>query len=158
MDATLVNPFIEGTLHILSTTAFVKVKPDEPQIKKNERASGDITGVLKIDGDVSGTAAISFSEASILGIVSVMFGEDMVEINGEIVDAVGELSNMIAGHVTTKLTESGKQVKVKLAHVITGAEKAIPHDLNVGPVLSLPFRTTQGKLVVEVCCRDLTQD
>ncbi|MCG8564183.1 MAG: chemotaxis protein CheX [Desulfobacterales bacterium] len=151
MDATLVNPFIEGTLHILSTTALVKVKPEEPYIKKNKQANGDITGVLEIGGDLSGSAAVSFTEASILGIVSTMFGEEMAEINDEITDAVGEISNMIAGHVTTKIAEGGKQVKVKFSKVMTGSETEIQHADETSPVLVLPFRTTQGRVVVEVC-------
>jgi chemotaxis protein CheX len=54
---------------------------------------------------LTGSAAISFSEKSILGIVSAMFGENMTEIDEEITDAVGEISNMVASHVTTKLAE-----------------------------------------------------
>jgi len=34
MDAAPVNLFIEGTLHILDTTAFVKVKPEPSFFRK----------------------------------------------------------------------------------------------------------------------------
>ena len=111
MDAELVNPFIEGVLHILDTTAFVKVKPEAPFLKKDRKALGDISGFFEISGDISGSAAISFSEKNILGIVSAMFGEDMTQINEEITDAVGEISNMVAGHVTTKIAEMDKKVR-----------------------------------------------
>ena len=47
-----------------------------------------------------------------------MFGKDMTQINEEINDAVGEISNMVAGHVTTKIAETGKKVKVKFKEVI----------------------------------------
>ena len=153
MDAALVNPFIEGTLHILDTTAFVKVKPESPFLKSTSKSSGDISGILDISGDVQGSAAISFSKTSILGIVSAMFGEEMTEINDEILDAVGEISNMVAGHVTTKIAEMDKKVKVKLDRVSVGSDK----DINLGEqgenVLALPFKTTKGKLVIELCYR-----
>ena len=151
MDAALVNPFIEGTLHILDTTAFVKVKPETPFLKKDRKSLGDISGIISISGDFSGTAAISFSEKSILGIVSAMFGEDMTEINEEINDAVGEISNMVAGHVTTKIAEMGKKVKVKFKEIKIGRESLIEHIEGVPYVLALPFRTTKGKVVIEVC-------
>ncbi len=154
MDVTLVNPFIEGALHILDTTAFVKVKPDPPFLKKDDIAQGDITGFLEISGDITGTAAISFSEKSILGIVSAMFGEEMTEINEEITDAVGEISNMIAGHVTTKIGELDKQVKVKFVSVYHGREQTIPHTKAGTHVVSLPFRTTKGQVIIEVCYAD----
>ncbi len=151
MEVTLVNPFVEGALHILDTTAFVKVKPETPFLKKDTGSNGDITGILEITGDLQGSAAISFSEKCILGIVSAMFGEDMVEINEEIIDAVGEISNMIAGHVTTKIAELDKKVKVKFVKVCQGADQNIDHIKEGGEILVLPFRTTKGKMVIEVC-------
>ncbi len=150
MDAALVNPFIEGTLHILDTTAFVKVKPETPFLKKDRKSLGDISGYLEISGDLTGSAAVSFSEKSILGIVSAMFGEDMTEINDEIKDAVGEISNMVAGHVTTKIAELSKKVKVKLKEIKMGQDALIPHVDGAKYVIALPFKTTKGKVVIEV--------
>ncbi len=154
MDASYVNPFIEGTLHILDTTAFVKARPEPPFLKSGRKAQGDISGILVVDGDLKGTAVISFSEKSILGIVSAMFGEEMSEINDEILDAVGEISNMVAGHVSTKIAELDKKVKVKLDRVSTGVGETIEHIEGGGEVLSLPFKTTKGKLVIEVCYQE----
>ena len=153
MDATLVNPFIEGTLHILDTTAFVKVKPETPFLKKSRNSLGDISGYLEISGDLTGSAAVSFSEKRILGIVSAQFGEDMTQINDEIKDAVGEISNMVAGQVTTKIAELNKKVKVKFKEIIMGQDKLIPHIDGAKYVLALPFRTTKGKVVIEVSYR-----
>ncbi|MCP3873173.1 MAG: chemotaxis protein CheX [Desulfobacteraceae bacterium] len=151
MDATLVNPFIEGTLHILDTTAFVKVKPETPFLKKDRIPHGDISGLLEISGDLTGTAAVTFTEKSILGIVSAMFGEDMPEINEEIHDAVGEISNMVAGHVTTKIAEMDKKVTVKFKEIKIGQDALIEHIEGAQHVLALPFRTTKGKVLIEVC-------
>ena len=153
MDAHLVNPFVEGTLHILDTTASVKAKPESPFLKVDTAPLADISGLLEITGDLAGSAAISFTEASILGIVSTMFGEEMTRIDEEIFDAVGEISNMVAGHVTTKIAEQGKKIKVKFVRVCTGPDQPIIHIIPTGPVLALPFRTTMGKVVIEVCYR-----
>ncbi len=150
MEAALVNPFVEGTLHILDTTAFVKVKPESPFLKKDSKNQGDISGMMEISGDLTGSAVISFSEKSILGIVSAMFGEDMTKIDDEITDAVGEISNMVAGHVTTKIAELDKKVKVKFKEVKIGSGTMIEHVEGAEYVLALPFQTTKGKLVIEV--------
>lgn len=154
MDVSLVNPFIEGALHILDTTAFVKVKPEPPFLKTNSFSQGDISGLLEISGDLTGSAVISFSEKSILGIVSAMFGEEMTEINDEIADAVGEISNMIAGHVTTKIAELDKKIKVKFTKVVIGREQSISHNEAGEHVVSIPFKTTQGQVILEVCYAD----
>ncbi len=151
MEAALVNPFIEGTLHILDTTAFVKAKPKSPFLKKDRKSLGDISGLLEISGDLSGSAVVSFSKESILGVVSAMFGEEMTEINEEINDAVGEISNMVAGHVTTKIAELGKKVKVKFKEIKHDLGTVIEHVDGAEHVLVLPFKTTKGKLIIEVC-------
>lgn len=150
MDAALVNPFIEGTLYILDTTASVKAKPGSPYVKRDSQARGDISGTLSIAGDITGSASVSFTEKSILGIVSAMFGEEMTEMDEEINDAVGEISNMISGHVTTKMTEMGKTVRVKLDQVKSGKDHTVDH-VEGGTVLALPFATTKGSMVIEVC-------
>ncbi|MCK5312267.1 MAG: chemotaxis protein CheX, partial [Desulfobacteraceae bacterium] len=90
----------------------------------------------------------------ILGVVSAMFGEEMTEMNEEIDDAVGEISNMIAGHVTTKMGEMGKKVKVKLNRVISGKDHVIEHIDSVDPVLAIPFKTTKGKFLIEMSLND----
>lgn len=151
MDVALVNPFIEGTLHILDTTALVKVKPEPPFLKGSAVHYGDISGLLTVEGDLDATVTISFTKKSILGIVSAMFGEEMTEINDEITDAVGEICNMVAGHVTTKIGELGKKVKVKFVKVVIGRNEEISHNESGGHVLGLPFRTTKGKVLLEIC-------
>ena len=150
MEAAIVNPFIEGTLYILDTTASIKVRPGTPSLKKSDKAMGDISGILEMSGDLTGSVAVSFTEKSILGIVSKMFGEEMTKMDEEIIDAVGEIGNMISGYVTTKMTEMGKTVKVKLSRVEMGSGHAIGHD-SEKQVVALPFTTTQGEMVIEVC-------
>lgn len=150
MEAAVINCFIEGTFHILDTTALVKAKPDTPYIKKNPISRGDITGLLEIAGDINGTAAVSFTEKSILAVVSKMFGEEMTQIDAEITDAVGEIGNMISGHVNTKMTEMGKRVKVKLAGVKDGKNHRVDH-ADGKKILVLPFKTTMGNVWIELC-------
>ncbi len=154
MDASLVNPFIEGALYILDTTALVKVKPEPIFLKKETTPLGDITGMLNMDGDISGSIAVSFYENSILGVVSAMFGEEMTEMNEEIDDAVGEISNMIAGHVTTKIAEMDKKVKIKLAGVVSGENSVVEHIKGASHVLVIPFKTTKGRFFIEIAIRD----
>ncbi len=97
MDASFINPFINATLNVLETMAFIKSKAGAPYLKKDDVATGDLTGIIGLTGESNGTIAVTFDEGSILKIVSNMFGEEMSELNHEIADAVGALTNMIAG-------------------------------------------------------------
>ena len=85
-------------------------------------------------------------------------GAAEVEINEEITDAVGEISNMVAGHVTTKIAEQDKKIKVKFVEVVMGKDQAISHVSGASHVVSIPFKTTKGKVVVEVSYTDASMD
>ncbi len=151
MDVVFVNYFIESTLHVLETTASVDVKRKKAFVKKGQAAYGDISGVLKFAGDVNGSAAISFDKEAILSIVSIMFGEEMKQLDDEIKDAVGEVINMVSGQVSMKFTQDGKQVKVELSEIIMGEGQVIVHAYDL-PVLSIPFNTGTGRFIIELCC------
>ncbi len=150
MKADIINPFIEGATHILDTTASVKLKAKPPFIKTTQEHQGDISGILEITGDIKGSVAITFSEKSILGIVSAMFGEEMNEMNDDIKDAVGELCNMIAGQVTTKISSLGIKATVRLKEICMGKDQTIEHAEKDARVVAFPFATTQGKFVMEI--------
>lgn len=150
MDADCVNKFIEATLHILETTAATTAKARKPCLKQNQTAPGAVSGLMEASGDFRGTIAVSFSEELILHVVSAMFGEEMKELNDEIKDAVGEMANMISGQATTKLTELGKKMKVKMSAVQMGRSHSIVH-LEGHPVVALPYHTAHGDFTIEVC-------
>jgi CheY-specific phosphatase CheX len=105
MDVKFINPFINATLNVLETMAFVKSKAGKPYLKKDNVARGDVSGIIGITGETNGTIYVTFDEPCILKIVSNMFIEKMTEINNEITDAVGELTNMISGQARKELED-----------------------------------------------------
>ena len=150
MDVRLVNPFINATINVLETMAFVTVTAGKPYLKKDNVAVGDVSGVMGLTGVANGTISVTFETACILSIVSNMFGEKMSELNNEIADAVGELTNMISGQARRELEESGKHFKAAIPSVITGQNHSIIH-YTEGPKIAIPFNTESGDFTIEVC-------
>lgn len=150
MDVSLVNPFINATINVLETMAFVTVTPGKPYLKKGNAALGEVTGILGLTGIANGTIAVTFEEKCILSIVSNMVGETMETLNDEIADAVGELTNMISGQARRELGEAGKVLKAAIPSVVTGHNHTIRHYSN-GPKIAIPFCTDCGDFTIEVC-------
>ncbi|MBF0223955.1 MAG: chemotaxis protein CheX [Desulfobacterales bacterium] len=150
MDAKLINPFINATMNVLETMAFVKSKCGKPYLKKDDTAKGDVTGVIGLTGETNGTIAVTFDELSILKIVSNMFGEEITQLNHEVADAVGELTNMISGQARRELEELGKVFEAAIPSVITGKGHTIIHYTD-GPKIAIPFTTDEGAFTIEVC-------
>ena len=150
MDVKLVNPFINATINVLETMAFMNVEAGKPYLKQDNVAVGDVSGVLGLTGVANGTIAVTFEEKCILKVVSNMFGENMDKLNNEIADAVGELTNMISGQARRELEEIGKVFKAAIPSVITGRDHTITH-YTQGPKIAIPFNTNSGEFTIEVC-------
>ena len=150
MDVKLINPFINATINVLETMAFVTVEAGKPYVKTDNVAVGDVSGVLGLTGIANGTIAVTFEEKCILTVVSNMFGETMTELNHEIADAVGELTNMISGQARRELEQIGKVFKAAIPSVVTGRNHSIIH-YSDGPKIAIPFITEGGEFTIEVC-------
>jgi chemotaxis protein CheX len=139
-----------ATVSVLKTMASVDPIPGKPYIKKGNSAKGDISGIVGITGDTEGSLCITFSKESILFIVSKILGEKKEEIDEEVKDAVGELTNMISGDSRRRLEEIGYHFIGAIPSVISGEGHEVKH-ITKGPILSIPFNIDSGQFVVEVC-------
>ncbi len=150
MKAEFINPFLEATMSVLKTMAFLEPIPGNPYIKKGGAASGDISGIVGITGEAEGSLCLSFSKECILFIIGKMLGEEQKEINEDVKDAVGELTNMISGDSRRRLQELGHSFQGAIPSVISGPGHEVKH-ITKGPILSIPFATKAGNFIVEVC-------
>jgi chemotaxis protein CheX len=153
MDVKFINAFLEGTISVLKTMAFIEPKAGAAYLKKDTSARGDISGIIGLTGAVRGSLALSFAEPCILKIVSNMLGEEIAEINGDIKDAVGEITNMVSGVARKNLEAGGLTISAAIPTVVSGKNHSIVHVMG-GPSIIIPFTTEFGPFVVDVCLGD----
>lgn len=53
MEAKFINPFLEGTISVLKTMAFVEPQAGKPYLKKDNSATGDVSAIIGLTGDQS---------------------------------------------------------------------------------------------------------
>ncbi len=150
MNVKFINPFLEATIDVLKTMAFIEPIPGKPYLKKDNIAKGDISAIIGLTGAARGSLALTFSESSIVKIVSNMLGEEIKEINGDIKDAVGEITNMVSGAARKKLEAEGFSIAAAIPTVVSGKGHSIVHVMG-GPSIIIPFNTDNGSFVVDVC-------
>ncbi len=148
-DIKIVRPFLDAVITVLGTMAKVKTKAGAPFVKKNNTACGDVTGVIGLSGQRSGSISITFSRACVLAVVSNMLNESVTEMNKDIRDAVGELTNMVSGQARQGLQKLGLTIEAGIPTVIMGENHSITH-LSKNPIVAIPFTTPQGELTLEV--------
>ncbi len=153
MNVKFINPFLDATLYVLKTMASIEPVPGKPYLKKDNLARGDVSGIIGFTGAVTGSMALSFSERCILNIVSNILGETMREINGEIEDAVGEITNMVSGVARKDLESLGLSISAAIPTVISGKNHSISHIVSA-PSIIIPFETQEGPFVVDVSIKE----
>jgi len=153
MNVQFINPFLEATMDVLKTMAMLEPKAGNPYLKKGNQAKGDVSGIIGMTGSARGSLALSFSEKSILKVVSNMLGENYKEINDDVRDAVGEITNMISGVARKKLEAQGFNISAAIPTVVAGKDHAVIHVLG-GPSIIIPFETVDGPFFIDVCLND----
>ncbi|TSA46872.1 MAG: chemotaxis protein CheX [Deltaproteobacteria bacterium] len=150
MDVKHINAFIDSTVNVIKTMAFVDPIAGKPYVKTDNTAHGDVTGIIGLTGSMRGSLAVTFTEGCIRKIVSNMLGEEFTSITDEIKDAVGEITNMISGDARKRLQYEGLTITAAIPTVVSGKGHVISHVLS-GPSVIIPFSTDNGSFVVDVC-------
>ena len=149
MDVRMINPFLSGTIKVLTTMAMIEPTPGKPFVKQDECAMGIVSAVIPISGDATGTMALTFTESCIRAVVHGLLGVEDNEIDDYVQDAVGELTNMICGYARARLREEGFSLVAGIPSIVTGKGHLIEHAIG-GPRLAIPFETPHGPFMVEV--------
>ncbi len=149
MKAEYVNPFITAATNVLKTMAQTNPVPGKPELKKGKATWGCVTGVIGMAGpSVSGNMVLSFDKESILEIVSKMLMETFPEISDDVMDAVGEITNMITGGAKKEFSDMGLSFEMATPIMVKGQGVEIQQLANT-PTLVIPFKTEKGTFVIE---------
>lgn len=150
MKAELINPFLNATKNVLETMAQTKVTPKKPHLKEGSASYGEVTGIIGMTSDeITGCMIVSFSEKCILKIVANMLMEDLrAKIDDEVVDAVGEITNMICGGAKAELAKVDHKFNLATPTMVVGKGVEISY-YSEAPTIVIPFETADGPFVVE---------
>lgn len=152
MKVEYINPFIIGVTNTFSTMASCPLTRGAPRLKGGEESLYDVSGVIGLSGEAVGTVVLSLSTAVALKAASSMLMMEVTEINADVTDAVGELTNMVAGSAKSKLEEL--HLSISLPSVITGQGHIVRFPSEVTPIC-IPFDSEWGPVKLEVCLADV---
>lgn len=151
IKAEHVNPFIKATLETFETMADLKLVPGKLKVKDRKDPAYDVSGIIGIGGGAKGTVALCFPRLTALAVVRAFIGEKVVTTN-KMVDAIGELANIVAGAAKRDLAQY--KIQISLPSVIMGEKHAIN-----GPVdavcLLVPFDCDAGKFSLNLCFKSM---
>jgi len=152
MDAEQLIPFCISSTKKTLLMAATEANVIGTIATTEKKCWGDVTGFIGLTGsDCAGNLAISFSKGAVLAIVSRLLMDEFTEINEDVLDAVGELTNMVSGEVKRELLDRGFRIEMSSPLVIQGLGVPITHGGGVFTVQQVQFSTDAGDFVVQVC-------
>lgn len=138
MDVKYINPFINAAQTVFKTMLGFEAKMGKPILKTERTTSGDISGIMGLAGDRKGTLCISFHDKGALFVFKTLVGEECDKVNSEVVDSIGELTNIISGQARKEFEQAGLNLKAAIPMVVVGKNVEVNFITKI-PIISLPF-------------------
>ncbi len=118
-----VNPFVTSTMETFAKMVGVEAKPGKLMLKKDAKLEYDISGIIGLSGNAKGMVAMSFPKHTAVAVCNKFMSADYNDLHRDILDAVGELVNIVAGYAKRDLTEFA--INISLPSVIVGPNHQI---------------------------------
>lgn len=151
VDVSFVNPFIAATVSVFETMAMTKVVRKDLFLKKDYKSFGDVSGVMGLVGEATGTVVLSLPGPIACKVVARMLDEPIPKtITEEIKDGVGEIVNIIAGQAKASLAQTKHHFTLSIPTVVAGAGHEIMHKKGA-PCIVVVFDSEGEHFALQVC-------
>ncbi|NUO05575.1 MAG: chemotaxis protein CheX [Candidatus Brocadia sinica] len=120
MMETIALDITESTKTLFETMIMMDLKYNEASLVDDTQIKTDVIGMVSFTGKYHGVIALFCSKRLALKVASTMLMTELTEFTSEVKDAIGEVSNMIAGNVKTKLTAQYGDMHLSIPIVIAG--------------------------------------
>lgn len=140
-----IQPFIDTSVKVFRDFLNTKIEAKTPHfITRTDNKEWSISGIIGLTGEASGAVVLSMKTELALYLTKMLTGEETNEINGDVIDAVGEIVNIISGNVKKELEEMYRLV-ISLPTIIQGeSHSTFWADTNNTRAICIPF-TIQNK-------------
>lgn len=149
MDPSYIKPFVLAVKRVFETMITLPFSLGKPTLKKGSEVPHEISSIIGLSGNVSGSVVISLSQAVAFQLASALLGEEITELNEDCTDAIGEIANIIAGNAKTDFPSRDNAISVP--SVVVGRHK-VTYPSGI-PIISIPCATDKGEMIIEIALK-----
>ena len=153
IDVRYVNPFIEAIDNVFTTMLDMKPERQTLRLSPAEAPGPQVTSIIGITGRIHGVVALRFPPVVAQALAGRFLGCEIAQVNEEVVDAVSELVNMVAGNAKAKL-DMDPPLQLGLPTVVEGTGYRLKYPTG-SAWLEVPFESDAGSFCMEITyCAD----
>ncbi|MDR2734882.1 MAG: chemotaxis protein CheX [Spirochaetota bacterium] len=153
MKVEYINPFVNATQNVFKMMMNIDIAAGKPYLFDPFAGahSYDISGIIGLSGETTGAVVLSFTKLCALKVVSEFSGMEIKIFDQTVVDAIGELINIVAGNAKKDLKDF--KLNISLPSVVTGHSHKLNWPTGV-PVIMIPFTSPMGEFSIGVSIRE----
>jgi chemotaxis protein CheX len=149
VKSDLIAELVKATEEVFATMVFKTLSTGAPIDGDALRPRSNVVGLVGFGGSMSGLVALYSTTEAADEIAGAMLGMPATEVNGEMPDAIGEVTNMIAGSFRLKLAERGETLAISIPSVTIGSDFYTKYSTDVRRVMC-PFKMDEMEICVEL--------
>lgn len=151
MKAKYINPFLAASLNLFKDYLEVNCSHQPPFLNTEPQNLKEVSGIIGLAGETVGAVVLSFDRQTAINMAEKFAGKKFVGLTNDVIDAVGELVNIIAGNAKKDLVDF--RIVISLPGVVTGTDAKIKWPSGI-PVITIPFTSDMGEWSVNVSFRE----
>jgi chemotaxis protein CheX len=136
------------TLDVFATMVRLPLVPSARPSATRERPPVGIIGTVGFAGSATGLVSLGAPKAAGLEITGAMLGMEPEAVVADVPDAIGEVTNMIAGSFRTRMAAGGQKWSITMP-VVTVGHDLVGHSSGAAHVVC-PFTLGPHALFVEL--------
>ncbi|GBU26850.1 chemotaxis protein X [Treponema sp. R8-4-B8] len=141
-----VEPFVEVTVSTFKEFVGVEVSPRHPHFLDPDKAfEWDISAVIGLSGAVKGAVIVSMKADLAIKLTDILTGVGHTELDADVIDAIGEVNNIIAGNIKPKVP-NGDRIVISIPTIIRGKEHSIAWPSKQTRILCIPHKAFENDI------------
>lgn len=149
LNRDVILNFSNGVVETLETMAGVKSEFEKAFVEKNWKPQNDISVYLDLSSEpFVGQIRFHFNKFALAKLYEKMMGSPVDPDSPEILDCLGELSNMCYGYAKGKLNEKGFSLKMTLPHPCKTVD--LPEAVSHHPQIVIPFKVFSESCQIQI--------
>jgi chemotaxis protein CheX len=135
-----IQPFIDVCKNVFKEFVGTDLIVERPYFsEKSAENEWDVSAVIGLTGEARGAVVISMKQELAVKLTDTLTGASHNAMDDEVVDAIGEIVNIIAGNAKQGLEEAFRLV-ISLPTIVQGKEHLVRWPNSQARIICIPFR------------------
>ena len=145
MHQSILDNFVASAIEVFQTMTGRTLVAQTPYTVNSVTCDEDMSAIVGLSGKLPGTVIVGVDRTLAFDFTEQVIGHITDTIDEQVIDAVGEIANMVVGGAKCRLTEY--KLSISIPSVICGRGLTVNFPRSVRPVC-IPFEGDGGRLTL----------